>query len=230
MRPVIAIPKPGPGLLRRYMAYQFQTTLTAAGAKVRWIDAAQAHTADRYDGLLIPGGDDVDPALYGQKKSEKCGKQNPLRDTVDPVVLKTFLPTGKPILGVCRGMQMLNVYLGGTLHQDIRDLQKQCHQQFSDRRKCVHDVTVAEDSLLRQIVGVERLAVNTVHHQAADALGRGLRVTAESSDGIVEAVELEGHPFCLGVQWHPEFLFRSCPEHRRILAAFVDACRKAAEQ
>lgn len=226
MKPVIAIPKPGPGLLRSYLAHQFQTTLTAAGAEVRWIDRAEAHTVAQYDGLLIPGGDDVDPALYGQAKSEQCGKQNPLRDAVDPVVLQTFLPTGKPVLGVCRGMQMLNVHLGGTLHQDIRGLQKLCHQQFPKRRKCVHDVMVAENSLLRKLVGTEVLPVNTVHHQAVDILGNGLRITAESSDGIVEAIELKGHPFCLGVQWHPEFLFRCHTEHRQILVSFVEACRQ----
>lgn len=225
MKPTIAIPKLGPGLTRLYFRYLFETALSDAGAKVRWIGPEEIGAVTACDGLLIPGGDDVDPKLYGQEKSEQCGPQNPLRDRLDPALLKAFLPTGKPVLGVCRGLQMLNVHLGGTLHQDIKELQGLCHQGSVWQAKPSHDVALQEQSKLRAILDKDKLTVNSIHHQAADALGQGLQVAARSRDGIVEAIELEGHPFCLAVQWHPEILFRKCPESRAILQAFVDACR-----
>ena len=225
MKLIIAMPKLGPGLTRLYFRLRFQRALAAAGAKIRWIGPEEISAVTQCHGLLIPGGDDVDPKLYGQEKSEKCGPKNPLRDQLDPALLKAFLPTGKPIIGICRGMQMLNVHLGGTLHQDIKDLQKLCHQGSVWKARPSHGVFVEADSKLRKILSKDRLAVNSIHHQAVDVLGRGLKVVARSEDGIPEAVELEGHPFCLAVQWHPEILFRKCPESRAILQAFVDACR-----
>lgn len=225
MRPIIAIPELGPGLLRRYMGSKFVSALHAAGAQVRWVKLSEAETVTRYDGLLIPGGDDIDPALYGREKSEKCGKCNPLRDAIDPKVLEAFLKTGKPILGVCRGMQMINVFLGGTLHQDIRDIQGLCHQDFKHRDSVSHTVAVKDGTLLRDILGCGEIGVNTVHHQAAEELGRGLRVSAVSPDGIVEAVELPEHPFFLGVQWHPEHMPKD-ENQKKILKAFVEACGK----
>ena len=104
MKPVIAIPRLGPGLTRLYFRQLFVTALTEAGAEVRWIGPENIGAVTACDGLLLPGGDDVNPAFYGQAKSEKCGPQNPLRDQLDPALLKAFLPTGKPIIGICRGM------------------------------------------------------------------------------------------------------------------------------
>ena len=225
MTPIIAIPKLGPGLTRLYFRYLFESALTAAGARIRWIGPENIGAVTQCDGLLLPGGDDVDPTLYGQKKSEKCGKQNPLRDRLDPALLKAFLPTGKPILGICRGMQMLNVHLGGTLHQDIKELQQICHQNSIYRAKPSHTVTLAQNAKLQTILGADRITVNSIHHQALDSLGQGLFTAARSEDGIAEAVELEGHPFCIGLQWHPEILSRQCPGNRAILAAFVKACQ-----
>lgn len=225
MTPTIAIPKLGPGLLRKYLGAQYVTALKNAGASVRWIGPDDTAAVKTCDGLLLPGGDDIDPKLYGQTPTEKCGKQNPLRDEIDPILLKTFLETGKPILGVCRGMQMMNVFCGGTLHQDIKDIQKIDHSQFRKLRKTCHSVSIAENSLLRRIVGSGEIAVNTLHHQAADIPGHGLQVSAVSPDGFAEAIELPDHQFFLGVQWHPEHL-QHMDAHKKIITAFIEACKE----
>lgn len=224
MIPTIAIPKLGPGLLRKFLGSKYVSALTAAGANVRWIGPDDVDSVLECDGLLIPGGDDIDPKLYGQSLTEKCGKQNPLRDQIDPVLLKMFLEAGKPILGVCRGMQMMNVFCGGTLHQDIKEIQKIDHSAFWRLSKTCHSVSVAENSLLHRIVGTEQLPVNTLHHQAADTVGSGLLVSAVSPDGFPEAIELQSHRFFLGVQWHPEHLQHN-DMHKKIIAAFVNACK-----
>lgn len=225
MTPTIAIPKLGPGLLRKYLGAKYVTALKAAGAQVLWIDSTNLEEAARCDGLLIPGGDDIDPVMYGAIREEACGKQNPLRDELDPKLMKVFLPTGKPILGICRGMQMMNVYMGGTLHQDIKSIQKLNHSKAKQLGKLSHCVRLTEGSLLQRILGKEELEVNTFHHQAADVTGSGLVTGAVSPDGFAESVEWPEHRFFLGVQWHPEHLMRY-EEHKKIICAFVEACKE----
>lgn len=229
MKPVIAIPQLGPGIPRLYTKYIFSTVLRRAGAEILWLDSAHPKNAAQQalccDGLIIPGGDDIHPSFYGQEKSEKCGKQNKLRDGVDPVVMKAFLETGKPVLGICRGMQMMNVVLGGTLHQDIKDIQKINHRDKATKTTGTHPAAILENTLLREILGQQEVTVNTLHHQAVDRIGTGLAVAAHSSDGIVEAVELAGHKFCLGLQWHPEYMAKNDAKQMKIIEAFVKACK-----
>lgn len=231
MKPVIAIPQIGGGLFRQYMKSKYVQSLNRAGAEVRWIrleDPEQAVAEMmQCDGLLLPGGDDVNPALYGQTPTEKCGKPNALRDTAEMKMLDAFLPTNKPILCICRGVQLLNVYFGGTLYQDIKLIQSCNHKKMSSLKKGCHRVKLQPRSKLSRIWGQEWVMVNSLHHQAADQLGPGLNIAAVSEDGFMEALEILLHPFCIGVQWHPEHMSKTDPVQQKLFDAFVGACTKA---
>lgn len=233
MKPVIAMPLPGRSLFRRYMTSKYVLSLWRSGAKVCIIPLENPEKAVARmlacDGLLLPGGTDINPQLYGQVRSEKCQEPNTLRDTGEWQMLDAFLPTGKPVLCICRGIQLMNVYFGGTLHQDIGHLQQTNHDDFPGRGQGVHPVTVMPGTLLHRILGTQQEMVNTMHHQALDRLGKGLVCVAVSGDGFPEAVELSSHPFCLGVQWHPEHMSRKFPSQQRIFDAFVSACGTAQE-
>lgn len=228
MKPVIALPKMENTLFRRYMKHKYVVSLHRAGAKVRWIPLEDLDAAKQLvlacDGLLLPGGGDIDPTRYGQSPSEKCGPTDSLRDRGEFYLLDAFLPTGKPILCICRGQQLLNVYFGGTLHQDITDIQACRHSHFPTRAIGTHDVRIDRSTKLGVILDVDTVRVNSLHHQAADRVGDGLTVCAVSEDGFVEALEKQNHPFCMGVQWHPEHmqLFR---RQQKLFQAFVSACR-----
>ena len=221
-RPVIAMPQWGNNLLRLYMKSKYVFSLHRAGAKIRWIEMDDPDLAEKTrdcDGLLLPGGDDIDPSRYGQPRQEKCGKSCELRDQAEWKMLEAFLPTGKPILGICRGCQFLNIYLGGTLHQHIDS-----HSDFKTRAKGCHNVSVLPETKLSSLLP-ETLWVNSLHHQAVDVLGNGLAVSARAEDGTVEAIELADHPFCLAVQWHPEHLSSTRPDQQKLFDHFISLCR-----
>lgn len=229
MKPVIAIPQMGNDLFRKYMKSKYTKSLETAGADVKWIEldniekaVAQALSCD---GLLLPGGADIDPQLYGQETNEKCGKPNAVRDVAEPAILQAFLKTKKPVLAICRGIQLLNVCKGGTLLQDIKDKQQYKHMDFFSRSGSIHPVSVDKNSILYSILKTENIDVNSMHHQAIDKVGAELTVTAKSVDGYVEAIELCNYPFCIGVQWHPEHMSKKSAEQRKIFTAFVSACQ-----
>lgn len=229
MKPVIAIPQMGNDLFRKYMKSKYTKSLETAGADVKWIEldniekaVAQALSCD---GLLLPGGADIHPQLYGQEPNEKCGKPNAVRDAVEPAILRAFLKTKKPVLAICRGIQLLNVYKGGTLLQDIKDKQQYKHMDFFSRAESIHGVSIDKDSILYSILKTENINVNSMHHQAIDKVGAELTVAAKSADGYIEAIELCNYPFCLGVQWHPEHMSKKSAEQRKIFTAFVSACQ-----
>lgn len=228
MKPVIAMPRMENSLLRCYMLYKYRQSLRRAGAVVKRfpLRTLQNHLEElrACDGLVMPGGADIQPHLYGQKVSEKCGKVEPKRDEGELVMLDAFLKTGKPILCICRGHQLMNVFRGGTLHQDITHLQTTKHSDFKSRGKGCHEVTVVPGTKLHAILGAETCHVNSIHHQAVDTLAAGLVVSARSADGIVEGLEDPDHPFFLGVQWHPEHMAGQFPQQHKIFAAFVKAC------
>ncbi len=229
MTPVIGIPQMGTDLFRKYMKSKYASSLVRAGAAVRWIeledvDAAVA-AALECDGLLLPGGADVDPCLYGQEPKPECGKPNVIRDVAEPKLLEAFLPTGKPILAICRGVQLLNVYFGGTLHQDISKIQVCKHADFLKKNKGSHTVKILPRTKLQKILGCAPILVNSLHHQAIDQLGPGLAVSAVSEDGFIEGAEVFLHPFCVGVQWHPEHMSNYVPAQQRLFNEFVAACR-----
>lgn len=230
MHCTIAIPKFKDGLFRKYMQSKYTASLRRAGAKAVWIETDDLGKAIQEmllcDGLLLSGGEDVNPAFYGQTATEKCGKIVPARDHAEMKMLEAFLSTGKPILGICRGEQLMNVFFGGTLHQDIADVATSCHDDYPRKNRGNHEVSVTRGTKLAEIMGQETFLANSLHHQAVDKVAPALILAARSEDGIVEGVEHPAHPFCIGVQWHPEHMSAYSKLQRRIFDAFVDACTK----
>jgi len=226
----IAIPKFKKDLLRVYMQSKYTAALRRAGAKAVWIetdDLQQAiHRMLECDGLLLPGGEDVDPFHYGQTPTEKCGEIVKARDIAELKMLETFLTTGKPILGICRGVQLMNVYFGGTLHQDIKEISGCNHDDWKRRSKGNHRVTLQPNTRLAEIYEKYQFTVNSLHHQAVAKAAPVLTVGAFSEDSIIEAVEHPGYHFCIGVQWHPEHMCGFSKPQRRLFLAFVAACKR----
>lgn len=230
MKPVIAIPQMGNDLFRKYMKSKYQKSLERASADVKWIelDDIEKAVAEALscDGLLLPGGADINPEMYGEKPTEKCGKPNETRDNAEPVIFREFLKTNKPILAICRGIQLINVCNDGTLFQDIKDEQKCKHMDFFSRAGSIHTVSIDKNSMLYGILESDKINVNSMHHQAINKVGEGFIVSAQSEDGFTEAIELQNHPFCIGVQWHPEHMSKKSAEQRKIFSFFVSACKK----
>lgn len=181
------------------------------------------------DGLYVTGGNDIDPTYYGEQPAPGLGRLDPARDRFESQLIRAMLALGKPVLGVCRGAQILNVALGGTMYQDIASqvitpmIQ---HDQQAPAGHPFHDVEIAKDSLLARITGETVIRVNSRHHQANKEPGEGLIFSGYSSDGIVEAVESTTHPFALGVQWHPEDLLHAGADvvSGKIYTSFIQAC------
>ncbi len=230
MSVVIAVPQMGTDLFRKYMKSKYVKSLERAGAKVCWIELDDTEKAVEEvlccDGLLLPGGADIEPSLYGREREAKCGTPNELRDKYEFLIYNEFVKTGKPILCICRGFQLLNVANGGTLHQDIAGIKKCSHSDFLKRAKAIHNVIVTEDTKLFSVIGKTETGVNSLHHQAVEKVGENLIVSAVSEDGFVEAVELSDHPFCVGVQWHPEHMSKKDALQQNLFNQFVSACKK----
>lgn len=181
------------------------------------------------DGLVVTGGAfDVPPALYGDATQHETVATKDARTAFEYAMLKGCIERKIPILGICGGQQLLNVVLGGTLIQHIPDHVENAlaHEQPNPRTEPGHHVTVKENTLLHRIVGVAQFDVNSAHHQAVDGPAPGSVVSALAEDGVIEAIELplSAHPFCLGVQWHPEYHVTG--HDTKIFAAFVEACGK----
>lgn len=192
----------------------------AGGTPVLLPPSASAEDAvERCDALIVVGGPDVDAAHYGAEPGPHSDPPRPERDAADLAALRRALDRRIPVLGVCRGHQLLNVALGGTLHQHLPDVVG--HLRHSVEPATFGPVKVAPEpgSRVASALGGDTLQVWCHHHQAVDRLGDGLRVTARADDGTVEAVELDGHPFVVGVQWHPE----QEPKDVRVFAALVSA-------
>ncbi|MCQ8211147.1 gamma-glutamyl-gamma-aminobutyrate hydrolase family protein [Cetobacterium somerae] len=159
------------------------------------------------DGLILSGGPDINPIYYGEDFKEKMGVISPERDDNEIKILEEFLKTEKPILGICRGHQLLNIYFGGTLYQDLSYFKDEVlkHRQDLYPELEVHNVFIEKNSTLEKLYG-ESIRTNSFHHQAVKNLGKGFKIIAKSSDGVVEAIEKIDHKFCLGIQWHPEMM------------------------
>jgi putative glutamine amidotransferase len=177
------------------------------------------------DGLLLSGGSDVHPERYGQDlEFEDCSLPGP-RDEYELRLVASFIQTRKPILAICRGIQVLNVALGGTLVQDIpRQFGSGHHVQIQPSVSATHAVRLDDSSRLAGILGDTVVGVNSHHHQAIDSVGAGLRVVGRSEEGVIEAVEHTSHPYMIGVQWHPERLAMGVPSQQNIFSDFVSAC------
>jgi len=183
---------------------------------------------DRLDGVLLSGGGDVDPTIHGQRATGRLGSVSPRRDTAEIAIAKYVIEqTDKPLLGICRGIQIMNVAMGGTLHIDLPEDGKLCHSlTMYPRHMTTHTVEVAPQSRLAGILGEGRVWVNSFHHQAVKEAAPCFAVTARASDDdVVEGMELPGGRLVVGVQWHPEEL-RAREDARRLFAAFVSAAKK----
>ena len=186
---------------------------------------------DGIDGLLLSGGSDLDPDYYGEECAPELGVTVPERDAFEMVLVRLALGRGIPIFGICRGMQVLNVALGGTLYQDLssqlgKDILN--HWQESPKWHPAHEIEVLHDSHLAEITRCQNAKVNSYHHQGIKELGDGLAVSARSSDGVVEAVE--NHDFTeqwlIGVQWHAEIMREVGMEHQGLFEAHVCAAKR----
>jgi len=187
-------------------------------------------------GLVITGGEDVDPTRYGQDPHPGLGTLNRPRDETEFAALEAALARRMPVLGICRGCQVLNVGMGGTLFQDLSSQRPSRiqHEQAAPWNQRWHHATVKEDSGLRRIFGTGELFINSFHHQAVEGLAPGLEATVLSEDGVVEGVEAPDYPWVYGVQWHPERGEAESPgderdPDRRLFWALVQAAREFGE-
>jgi putative glutamine amidotransferase len=234
MRPRIAIPLPhgsDPEYALRAIPQYERAVGLAGGEPVRIpLDRSPAEVMkliERCDAVLLPGSKaDVDPAKYGAAKHEKTDPADPKRDTVDELLLQDAYNMHKPVLGICYGLQILNVYRSGTLVQHIESA---VNHEAGRKVPVAHDVKIEPGSKLAEILGISGvIPANSSHHQSADVIGDGLKITARCpEDGIVEAVEgTSPDHFVVAVQWHPERSFEDDERSRRIFRALVEAARE----
>ncbi len=195
-------------------------------------DLDELHTLlPRLDGLLLSGGIDVDPSNYGEEPHPLLMDINPQLDALELAMAQWAFDKNVPTLGICRGMQMLNVALGGTLYQDLGALYPDSlrHKNWDlPRTTIVHSVHIVADSRMEQILGTREIRANSLHHQAVNVTGKGVRVTGHAEDGVAELIEVSGHRFMLGAQCHPEEIYTDVPAWAGLFTAFVEACAKPA--
>jgi putative glutamine amidotransferase len=181
------------------------------------------------DGLLLPGGEDIDPAHYGEARHERCGPVSPERDDMELALARWAVEDGMPLLAICRGIQILNAALGGSLYQDIAaqvtSAERHDWHPGYPRDRLSHEVAITPQTRLATIMDDGSPRVNSLHHQALKEVPSALTVVARAPDGIVEAVEITDHPFALGVQWHPEELADGDARAQGLFDALVAACQ-----
>jgi putative glutamine amidotransferase len=221
------------------MVESYARALEAAGAIPLLIYLTEdAEVLDRLyalsAGLVFIGGEDVDPKHFGAERHPQLGTVVPLRDQVELALARRAAADRKPMLGICRGVQLLNVALGGTLYQDIPAELPGTADHYGSRglphgADTIHPIAIEPDSWLAERLGADALAVNSYHHQSLKDIAPGLRVTGRAPDGVIEAVEGAGPGFILGVQCHPEEMWDSAePRWARVFAGFVDEVRRSA--
>lgn len=221
-RPLIAVTGPRHGGIapRRLV----QVAVLLAGGRVVHLTPARPESPEPYQGVIVTGGHDIEPVLYAQE-SEVQPRYDPERDAFESRIIDDALERRLPLLGICRGAQLLNVRLGGNLHQELRSLR----QHTSNRWTVLPLKTLIAEpgSRLNNLLGASRARVNSLHNQGIDHVGSGLTVSGRDLDGIVQAVEDPHRDFLIGVQWHPEFLLSSSRQ-RRLFAGLVSAAMQTA--
>ncbi len=181
------------------------------------------------DGLMVTGGEDVNPLLFDEQPHRNLGRVDTVRDTYELALVRQWLATGKPLLAICRGIQLLQIAAGGTVIQDIlaHNPQAYRHEQKAPRSDIAHEVEVAAGSTLAGLLELDGcVRVNSIHHQAVAGVAPGFRISARAGDGVVEAIEAVDGGMVVGVQWHPEEM--DCPIQRRLFKNFVTHIRNAA--
>ena len=243
-RPVIGVAmqtlpgKPGGDLPNCWiMGHRYVQALCDVGA-IPWLipllpGDPETMTAlfEKLDGVFLTGGVDVDPSCYGESKHPKCGATDPDRDAIEILLLEHAMRTRKPLLAVCRGIQILNVACGGTLYQDVNEQVPAAmkHDYFPtpanpSRTYLAHEIAVKSGTRLGAILGETVVLVNSMHHQAMKDLAPNLLPSAYAPDGIIEGVEGDTDQFVVAVQWHPEELAETQPGMKRLFISFVEAC------
>ncbi len=232
------------GKTLQYLEQSVAHWVMSLGALVVMIPTVERHSLIRranidiadyvnaLDGLVLQGGADIDPLAYGETATDTVGSIDVVRDRFELDLLRAFINAGKPVFGICRGMQLINIVRGGNLHQDLRadGATKQWHVHADAYDRHVHPITITPNSWLSTLYKeVNSALVNSIHHQGVECLGAGLSVEARADDGVIECIRGEGDSFLLGVQWHPEFhdgsdaqLLPADP----LMQAFLDAAAK----
>jgi putative glutamine amidotransferase len=193
-------------------------------------DAAYPALLEHLDGILFTGGGDVQPERYGGQPHPLVNEMDPDRDRVEISLLQDSLHNRKPFLGICRGLQLINVAMGGSLYEDLQEQYPQAyrHQYFPEKARSfpAHEVQIEPESQLAGILGATQTDVNSLHHQGIRQLAAGLSASAHAPDGVIEAFELPDYPFGLAVQWHPEWMQESGPM-QALFNAFCQAALQA---
>ena len=212
------------------LQHEYSLAVVAAGGLPRILPSlsvlSAADVLDGLDGLVFTGGGDVDPARYGEQRWPETASVNPERDEFEIELVRLAVAEVVPVLGICRGCQVINVALGGSLIQHLPSITSQQHLVVGDRSHVAHSVNIAESSALHGIVGARSIGVNSVHHQGLAEVATPLRPVAWSEDLLVEAIEYPDHPL-VGVQWHPESM-QGSHEQRRLFEWLVDSARISA--
>lgn len=234
MNPVIGIVVCGSENNRQFVSHPYIEAIESSGGVSVLIPRTEL--VENYpcyymlcDGFLFCGGNDISPRLFGEDLLTDKGRTDTKTDLFHLSFMKYVLSTSLPVLGICRGMQVLNIARGGTIWQDIH-LQEgtfQNHMQSSARRSDVsHRISCSQNSMLYNICG-NFVETNSYHHQCVKTVGQGLKITALATDGVIEALEDMSHPFLIGVQWHPECMYHTSPSMRDLFSMFTDHAKNA---
>lgn len=219
-----------------FVRREFITEIERAGGAPLIVAAGEAVSIQDIfpimDGLYLTGGDDIHPSFYGEEIAPHYnGILDMPRDQLERELILYAIEHNVPIFGICRGMQALNVFLGGSLYQDINEEHEGALEHRpanTERGALTHPITIKEGSIIANIIGKEGFMVNSIHHQAVKGLGKDLVASAVSPDGIIEAIELPNHPFAIGVEWHPEEL-KDEPS-KELFKRFIEATRQQMEK